>query len=124
MLSLLGVGILYQVSGCPRVPEVSAKEEALCFVELEYREPRGIRVSLRGPLAGPEVKRSGERDHRQVDRRDRSAEAGVRHVAGRASLILEDGYVLVVVHQLAERLYHVIAAALQFWRLPRQIWRR
>src|SRR6266850_3618191 len=124
MLRLLGVGILEQVSGCARIPEVSAEEEALGFVELEYREPRGIRVSLRGPLAGPEVKRPRKRDHRQVDGGDRSAEAGVRHVAGRASRILEDGHLLVEVHQLAERLNHVIAAALQCWRLPCQIRRR
>src|SRR5437899_5804161 len=118
MLSLLGVRILYQVSGSRRVPEVSAKEEALGFVELEDREPRGIRVSLGGPLAGPEVKRPRKRDHRQVDGGDRSAEARVRHVAGRARRILEDGHLLVEVHQLAERLNHVIAAALQCWRLP------
>src|SRR5438876_6342493 len=103
------------------MPEVSGEEEGLGFVELEDREPGGVRVSLRGSLAGPEMKRPGKRDHRQVDRRDRSAEAGVRHVAGRASLILEDRYVLVVVHQLAERLYHVVAAALQCWRLSCQI---
>ena len=51
------------------------------FVVVEYRENGRIRVSLRCPLAGPKVNRSGIRDHRQIDRRDRSAKAGVWHVA-------------------------------------------
>src|SRR6202022_3536266 len=80
-LCLLGIGTLQLVSGCASIPEVSAKERALCLVEIEYGESGGVRVSLCCPLAGPEVKRSGIRDHRQIDRRDRSAKAGVRHVA-------------------------------------------
>src|SRR6267143_750640 len=121
MLRLLGVGILEQISGCPGIPEVSAKKELLGFVELEYRVPRGIGVSLGAALAGPEVERSGKCDYRQIDGGDRSAEASVGHMARGAGHIPEGGHVLVEVHQLAERLDHVVAAALQRRRLPRQI---
>ena len=38
MLCLLGVGTLQQEPGRACIPEVSAKEQALYFVELEYRE--------------------------------------------------------------------------------------
>jgi len=56
MLRLLGVGTPEQISGRARIPEISAKENGLGCVELEYREIRRIGVSLRGPLAGPELK--------------------------------------------------------------------
>jgi len=35
---LLGVGTLQQESRGASIPEISTKEQALCFVELEYRE--------------------------------------------------------------------------------------
>ena len=75
MLCLLGVGIPQQISGRAGIPEVSTKEKTLHLVVLEYGEKWRIRVSLRSPLAGPKVNRPGIRDHRQIDRRDRSAEA-------------------------------------------------
>ena len=50
---------------------------------------------LRYPLAGPIAKRSRIGDHCQIDGRDRSAKASVRHVAGSAGLILKGRHVLV-----------------------------
>src|SRR6266850_5101016 len=120
MLCLLGVGTLQQEAGRASIPEVSANELALEFVELEYRESGRVRVSLRGPLAGPKFFRSGIRDHRQIDGRDRSAKAGVRHMAERAGPIPEGGHVLVEIHQLAEYSICVISGALKCWRLTCQ----
>src|SRR6266850_1362195 len=120
MLCLLGVGTLQQEAGRASIPEVSANELALEFVELEYRESGRVRVSLRGPLAGPKFFRSGIRDHRQIDGRDRSAKAGVRHVAETAGPIPKGGHVLVEVHYLAEHLYCLISGALKCWRLTCQ----
>src|SRR5260370_34273066 len=51
------------------------------------------------------MNRSGKRDHCQVDRGDRSAKAGIWHVARRARLISVGGDVLVVKHKLAECFY-------------------
>src|SRR5882724_5756591 len=124
MLCLLGVGLLQNVAGRARIPEVAAEEEALGRVEVEYREIRRVRVSLRRPLAGPEVRRSRIRDHRQIDRRDRPAEADVRHVTGGAGLVPVGGDVLVEIHGLAEQLNKPLPGALKGWRLTRQDRRR
>src|SRR5260370_8478416 len=94
------------------MPEVSAKEEALCLVVLECREERCIRVSLWCPLAGPKMSRSGIRDHRKIDRWDRSAKASVRHVARHARLISIGGHVAVDIHQLAESFYSLSPGSL------------
>src|SRR6266481_2819352 len=66
-LCLVGVGIPQQISGCARIPEISAKEQTLLFVELKYREEGCIRVALRRPLARTKVNRPGIRDHGQID---------------------------------------------------------
>src|SRR6266436_8832984 len=104
MLCLLGVGTPQQVTGRARIPEISAEEKALGFIVAEDREKGRIRISLRCPLAGPKLNGSGIRDHREIDRRDRSAKASVRHVAETASSILEGRDILVPIHKLAEQL--------------------
>src|SRR6266404_6802271 len=124
MLRLLGIGLLQNVAGRARIPEVAAEEEALGRVEVEHREIRRVPVSLRRPLAGPEMYRSRIRDHRQIDRRDRSAEADVRHVTRSAGLVPVGGYVLVVIHGLAEQLNQPLPGALKGWRLTCQDRRR
>jgi hypothetical protein len=55
--------------------------------------------------AGPKVNRPGKRDHCQVDRWDRSAEASVWHVTGRACLVFARRDIPVVKHKFAERFY-------------------
>src|SRR5229473_2576945 len=104
MLCLLGVSALQLVSGRACIPEISAKEGVRNQrgVELQHWEIGRIRVALRYPLAGAKVKRSRIGDHRQVDGRDRSAKAGVRHMAGAASLIFEGRNGQVEVQQLSE----------------------
>src|SRR6266853_1499018 len=124
MLCLLGIGLLQNVAGRARIPEVAAEEEALGRVVVEYREIRRVRVSLRRPLAGPEMHRSRIRDHRQIDRRDRSAEADVRHVTRGTGRVPVGGYVLVEIHGLAEQLNQPLPGALKGWRLTRQDRRR
>src|SRR3981189_3307638 len=99
MLCLLGVGTPQQVSSRTRVPEIPAKEKALGFVVVEDWEKGRIRISLRCPLAGPKLKGSGIRDHREINRRDRSAEASVRHVAETTCSILEGRHILVEIHK-------------------------
>src|ERR1700751_669741 len=100
-LRLFLVGTSKPIAGRSRIPEVSAKKRCLGCVEVEYRETGCISVSLRGPLAGPELKRSRIRHHRQIDRRDRSAEACIRHVAETTRPIFEGRYILVEIHDLA-----------------------
>src|SRR5260370_3330196 len=104
------------------MPKVSGKEESLCLVVLEYREERCIRVWLWCPLAGPKMSRSGIRDHSQIDRWDRSAKAGVRHVARHARLISVGGHVPVEIHKLAECFYCLSSGILKVWRLTAQNW--
>ena len=118
MLRLLGVGALQQVPRGAAIPEVPAEERARRVVELEYREIRGIRVSLRCPLPGAEMVRSGIRRHGEVHGRNRTAEPGVGHVARGACHVLQRGDVHVEVHQLAESRDRRVAGALLGGRLP------
>src|ERR1700720_2072499 len=85
-------------------PRISAKEKTLGLVVVEHREKGRIRISLRVPLAGPKLNGSGIRDHREIDRRDRWAKAGVRHVAESAGPILQGRHILVEIHKFAEQL--------------------
>ena len=59
-------------------------------------------MSLWCPLTGPNMSRSGIRDHGEIDGRDRPAKAGIGHVAETAGPILEGRYILVEIHELAE----------------------
>src|SRR6266851_1926983 len=124
MLCLLGVGTPQQVSGRTRVPEISAEKKALGFVVVEDREKGRIRISLRRPLAGPKLSGSGIRDHREIDRRDRSTKASVRHVTETASSILEGRDILVPIHKFAEQLIGPLPRALKRRRLTCQRRRR
>src|ERR1700720_223485 len=104
MLRLLGVGTLQQVSGRAPVPEVavgefSGKTRVKHLIQIKYRKFRRIGVSLRYPLAGPIAIRSGIRDHRKIDRRDRPAKRSEEQVAGSAGPILKGGHGLVVIQQ-------------------------
>ena len=113
MLCLLGVGTLQFVAGRARIPEVAAEERGLCCIVFEYREIWRVGISLCGPLAGPKVKRPGIRDHRQIDRWYRPAEARIWHMAKTTGLISRGGDVRVKVHQLAEYIDRLIPAAPQ-----------
>src|SRR6516162_2930099 len=114
MLCLLGVGTLQFVAGRARIPEVAAKERALCCIVFEYREIWRVGISLCRPLAGPKVKRPGIRDHRQIDRRYRPAESRIWHMAERAGFVPEGRHIFVEIHQLAEYVYRLISAAPQY----------
>src|SRR5207237_5834146 len=93
MLRLLGVGALQQVPRGAAIPEVSAEERARRVVELEYREIRGIRVSLRCPLPGAEMVRSRIRRHGEVHGRSRTAEPRLGPVARGACNVRPTGEV-------------------------------
>src|SRR5580698_3165438 len=81
-------------------------------------------MSLRRPLAGPEMSRSGIRNHSQINGRDGSAKAGIWHVARHTRLISKRRHVLVEIHKFAERFYQLGSVVQQGWRLTSQSRRR
>jgi hypothetical protein len=116
MLRLFRVGTLQPVPCCTRIPELAA-EERVRSGQMQDWEIRRVAVTLRRPLVGPKVERSGVSDHRQIDRRDWPAKGDVGHVAEGAGDISQWRHVLVEVQQTAESPYRLIPGTLNGRRI-------